>query len=105
MVIALTNGLSMLDMFAQSKQHAPGSGNVYQTVETADGRNGDIPGYSTFAVRTAYDFGQDFLRFKSGRLGLKTYLIKNILLVPSDSTGGKYVGQPRTFYLQTSVDF
>ena len=92
------------DMFAQSKQHAPGSGNVYQTVETADGRTGDIPGYSTFAVRTAYDFGQDFYGLKVAG-GIKNLFDQEYFTRSSDSTGGKYVGQPRTFYLQTSVDF
>ena len=92
------------DMFAQSKQHAPGSTNVYQTQETADGRIGDIAGYSTFAVRTAYDFGKDFYGLKLAG-GVKNVFDKEYYTRSSDSTGGKYVGQPRTFYLQTSVDF
>ncbi|WP_151713751.1 TonB-dependent receptor family protein [Acinetobacter bereziniae] len=92
------------DMFAQSKQHAPGSGNIYQTVESADGRIGDIPGYSTFAVRTGYDFGQDFYGLKIAA-GIKNVFDKEYFTRSSDSTGGKYVGQPRTFYLQTSVNF
>ncbi|WP_287910318.1 TonB-dependent siderophore receptor [Acinetobacter sp.] len=93
-----------LDMFAQSKQHAPGSGNIYQTIESADGRIGDIPGYSTFAVRTGYDFGQDFYGLKVAG-GIKNLFDQEYFTRSSDSTGGKYVGQPRTFYLQTSVDF
>lgn len=92
------------DMFAQSKQHAPGSTDVYQTQETADGRIGDIPGYSTFAVRTGYDFGKDFYGLKVAG-GIKNVFDKEYYTRSSDSTGGKYVGQPRTFYLQTSVDF
>ncbi|MBJ9903313.1 TonB-dependent receptor family protein [Acinetobacter bereziniae] len=92
------------DMFAQSKQHAPGSGNTYQTVESADGRIGNIPGYSTFAVRTGYDFGQDFYGLKIAA-GIKNVFDKEYFTRSSDSTGGKYVGQPRTFYLQTSVNF
>ncbi|WP_373350981.1 TonB-dependent receptor family protein [Acinetobacter bereziniae] len=92
------------DMFAQSKQHAPGSGNIYQTVESADGRIGDIPGYSTFAVRTGYDFGEDFYGLKIAA-GIKNVFDKEYFTRSSDSTGGKYVGQPRTFYLQTSVNF
>lgn len=92
------------DMFAQSKQHAPGSGNIYQTVESADGRIGNIPGYSTFAVRTGYDFGQDFYGLKIAA-GIKNVFDKEYFTRSSDSTGGKYVGQPRTFYLQTSVNF
>lgn len=93
-----------VDMFAQSKQHAPGSGNIYQTIESADGRIGDIPGYSTFAVRTGYDFGQDFYGLKIAG-GIKNLFDQEYFTRSSDSTGGKYVGQPRTFYLQTSVDF
>lgn len=92
------------DMFAQSKQHAPGSGNTYQTVESADGRIGDIPGYSTFAVRTGYDFGEDYYGLKIAA-GIKNVFDKEYFTRSSDSTGGKYVGQPRTFYLQTSVNF
>ncbi|MBJ9370743.1 TonB-dependent receptor family protein [Acinetobacter sp. TGL-Y2] len=92
------------DMFAQSKQHAPGSGNIYQTVESSDGRIGNIPGYSTFAVRTGYDFGQDFYGLKIAA-GIKNVFDKEYFTRSSDSTGGKYVGQPRTFYLQTSVNF
>lgn len=92
------------DMFAQSKQHAPGSTDVYQTEETADGRIGDIPGYSTFAVRTGYDFNHTLKGLKvSG--GIKNVFDKQYFTRSSDSTGGKYVGQPRTFYIQTSYDF
>ncbi|OTG68099.1 TonB-dependent siderophore receptor [Acinetobacter sp. ANC 4470] len=92
------------DMFAQSKQHSPGSDNVYQTVETADGRIGDIPGYSTFAVRTGYDFGQQLSGLKVAA-GIKNVFDKQYFTRSSDATGGKYVGQPRTFFLQTSFDF
>ncbi|MCH7340869.1 TonB-dependent receptor family protein [Acinetobacter higginsii] len=92
------------DMFAQSKQHAPGSGDVYQTEETADGRTGDIPGYSTFAVRTAYDFSNQLKGLKIAG-GVKNVFDKQYYTRSSDSTGGKYVGQPRTFFLQTSYDF
>ena len=92
------------DMFAQSKQHAPGSSDIYQTEETADGRIGDIPGYSTFAVRTGYDFNNTLKGLKvSG--GIKNVFDKQYFTRSSDSTGGKYVGQPRTFYIQTSYDF
>lgn len=92
------------DMFAQSKQHAPGSGDVYQTQETSDGRIGDIPGYSTFAVRAGYDFSHQLKGLKVAG-GVKNVLDKQYFTRSSDSTGGKYVGQPRTFFLQTSFDF
>lgn len=92
------------DMFAQSKRHSPGSGDTYQTDESADGKLGDIPGYSTFAVRTAYDFGEQFQVLKIAG-GVKNVFDKQYFTRSTDSTGGKYVGQPRTFYLQTSFDF
>lgn len=94
------------DMFAQSKQRSPGSqeSGVYQTVESEYGKYGDIPGYSTFAVRTAYDFGEQFHGLKIGG-GIKNVFDKQYFTRSSDATGGKYVGQPRTFYLQTSFDF
>ena len=92
------------DMFAQSKQHSPGSDALYQTEESADGKYGDIPGYSTFAVRTAYDFGEQFHGLKIAG-GVKNVFDKQYFTRSTDSTGGKYVGQPRTFYLQTSFDF
>ncbi|USA45647.1 TonB-dependent siderophore receptor [Acinetobacter sp. C26M] len=92
------------DMFAQSKQYAPGSGNVYQTEETADGRTGNIPGYSTFAVRAGYDFSNQLNGLKIAG-GVKNVFDTQYYTRSSDATGGKYVGQPRTFFLQTSYDF
>ncbi|QHH96145.1 TonB-dependent receptor family protein [Acinetobacter dispersus] len=92
------------DMFAQSKQHAPGSGDVYITEETADGRTGDIPGYSTFAVRTGYDFSNQLKGLKIAG-GVKNVFDTQYYTRSSDASGGKYVGQPRTFFLQTSYDF
>ncbi|MCH7336882.1 TonB-dependent siderophore receptor [Acinetobacter sp. NIPH 2699] len=92
------------DMFAQSKQHAPGSGNIYLTEETANGRIGDIAGYSTFAVRAGYDFSSQLKGLKIAG-GVKNVFDKQYFTRSSDSTGGKYVGQPRTFFLQTSYDF
>lgn len=92
------------DMFAQSKQHAPGSGDIYQVEETTDGRTGDIPGYSTFAVRAGYDFSNQLKGLKIAG-GIKNVFDKQYYTRSSDSTGGKYVGQPRTIFLQTSYDF
>lgn len=97
------------DMFAQSKQHSPNNPDqpkgYYQTEETSNGIYGDIPGYSTFAVRTAYDFGEQFHGLKIGG-GIKNVFDKQYFTRSTDpATAGKYVGQPRTFYLQTSFDF
>lgn len=91
-------------MFAQSKQHAPGSGDVYQTEETADGRIGDIPGYSTFAVRTGYNFGKDFYGLKVAG-GIKNLFDTQYFTRSSDSTGGKYVGQTGVPSICKLVDF
>ena len=95
------------DMFAQSKQHSPGNqeSGIYQTVESADGIFGDISGYATFAVRTAYDFGEQFHGLKIGG-GVKNVFDKQYFTRSTDTaTAGKYVGRPHTFYLQTSFDF
>ncbi len=94
------------DMYAQSKQRAPGNqdSNIYQTEETANGKLGDIPGYSTFAVRTGYDFGGSLQGVRVAA-GIKNVFDKQYFTRSSDATGGKYIGQPRTFFLQTSFDF
>lgn len=94
------------DMFAQSKQHSPDvpDSDVYQTEETADGKYGDIPGYTTFALRTSYDLSSQVKGLKIAG-GIKNVFDKQYFTRSTDSTGGKYVGQPRTFYLQTSFDF
>ncbi|WP_180161160.1 TonB-dependent siderophore receptor [Acinetobacter sp. YH12040] len=94
------------DMYAQSKQRAPGNqdSGIYQTEETANGKLGDIPGYSTFAVRTGYDFSGSLQGVKVAA-GIKNVFDKQYFTRSSDTTGGKYIGQPRTFFLQTSFDF
>ena len=98
------------DMFAQSKQHSPNDpdknlpAGYYQTNETVDGKYGNIPGYSTFAVLTEYDFGEQFHGLKIA-VDVKNVFSKQYFTRSTDSTGGKYVGQPHTFYLQTSFDF
>ncbi|RSO30876.1 TonB-dependent receptor family protein [Acinetobacter lactucae] len=95
------------DMFAQSKQHSPNNPankDVYQTEETADGKYGDIPGYTTFALRTSYDLSSQVKGLKIAG-GIKNVFDKQYFTRSTDSTGGKYVGLPRTFYLQTSFDF
>ena len=94
------------DMFAQSKQHSPNDPNRdgYQTVGSADGKYGDMPGFSTFALRTSYDLSSQIKGLKVAG-GIKNVFDKQYFIRSTDSTGGKYVGQPRTFYLQTSFDF
>ena len=93
------------DLFAQSKQHSPNSPDgSYQTVESANGKYGDIAGYSTFAIRAGYDFKSQLKGLKLAG-GIKNVFDKQYYTRSTDSTGGKYVGQPRTFFLQTSYDF
>lgn len=94
------------DMYAQSKQHVPGNqdSNVYVTRASADGKLGDIQGYSTFAVRAGYDFGKRLSGLKVAG-GIKNLFDRDYFTRSSDATGGKFAGQPRTFFLQTSVNF
>lgn len=95
------------DVFAQSKQRSPGSpdtGAVYVTQEDASGRLGDIPGFSTLALRAGYDFGHEMNDLKLA-VGVKNLFDRRYFTRSTDNNGGKYVGQPRTLYLQASVAF
>lgn len=95
------------DVFAQSKQHSPGSpdaGAGYVTEEDASGRLGDIPGFATVAVRAGYDFGKEMNNMKVA-VGIKNLFDRRYYTRSTDNNGGKFVGQPRTVYLQASVAF
>lgn len=96
-----------VDLFAQSKQRSPGSpdpGAIYVTQEDATGRLGDIPGYATVNLRAGYDFGPMMSNLKLA-VGLKNVLDRRYYTRSVDNNGGKYVGQPRTLYVQASVGF
>lgn len=93
-----------LDMFAQSKQRAPGTGGVYITEPTADGQYGDIPGYATWATRVGYDFGPQASNLKLGA-GIKNLFNQQYFTRSSDNNSGMYLGEPRTFFVQASVGF
>ncbi len=100
-----------LDAFAQSKQHSPGSPSfdptrpsVYQTVPTPDGDLGDIPGWTTWNARAEYAFGPSFSNLRLG-VGVKNLTDKRYFTRSTDNNDGIYVGQPRTYFVQASVDF
>ena len=93
-----------LDMFAQSQQHAPGTGGVYITDPTPDGQYGDIPGYATWSTRVGYDFGPEASNLKVGA-GIKNLFNQEYYTRSSDNNAGIYLGEPRTFFVQASVGF
>lgn len=92
------------DLTAQSKQRSPGSGATYVTEESANGRLGDIPGYGTVNLRVAYQPLED----KNGprfAVGVKNLFDKQYFTRATDNNGGKFVGQPRTFFVNASIAF
>ena len=93
-----------VDMFAQSKQRAPGSGGTYITDPTADGRYGDIPGYASWSTRVGYDFGPQASNLKLGA-GIKNLFNQQYFTRSSDNNSGIYLGEPRTFFVQASAGF
>jgi len=95
------------DLYAQSKQRSPGSpddGAQYITMEDSTGRLGNIPGYTTVNLRAAYDFGPSMSNLKLA-VGIKNLFDRRYYNRSVDNNGGKYVGQPRTLYMQASVAF
>ncbi|MFY9959967.1 TonB-dependent Fe(3+) dicitrate receptor FecA [Pseudomonas sp.] len=91
-----------LDSTYQSDQFAD---NANTSSESADGSNGRIPGYILFSSRAAYDFGPQLSNLNVA-VGVKNifnhqYYTRSF----DDNNKGKYVGEPRTVYLQTSVAF
>ncbi len=91
-----------LDSSYQSDQFAD---NANTSAESADGSTGKIPGYMLFSSRAAYDFGPK-LSDLNVAVGVKNifnhqYFTRSF----DDNNKGKYVGEPRTVYVQTSVAF
>ena len=101
-----------IDGFAQSRQRAPGTGTNadgsfngnYITEPSADGQYGNIPGYVTWNLRGAYDFGKQLSNLKLGA-GVKNVFDHQYFTRSSDNNSGIYLGQPRTFFVQASVGF
>jgi Fe(3+) dicitrate transport protein len=91
-----------LDSSYQSSQFAD---NANTSAQSADGSTGRIPGYMLFSTRAAYDFGPH-LSDLNVAVGVKNianqqYFTRSF----DDNNKGKYVGEPRTVYVQTSVAF
>lgn len=94
------------DSYAQSKQYSPNlkGSNGYDLTPSLDGKYGTIPGYMVWNLRGEYDFGAQFANLKVAA-GIKNIFDQIHFSRSSDNNFGKYVSQPRTFYLQTSVEF
>ncbi|TDF86581.1 TonB-dependent Fe(3+) dicitrate receptor FecA [Pseudomonas sp. H9] len=91
-----------LDSTYQSDQFAD---NANTSTESADGSTGRIPGYMLFSSRAGYDFGPQLANLNVA-VGVKNILNHQYYTRSfDDNNKGKYVGEPRTVYLQTSVAF
>jgi Fe(3+) dicitrate transport protein len=104
---ATGNWVWSLDGYSQSGQQSPGSatdGNGYITKESEDGQYGYIPGYMVWGARGEYDMGPAWHNLKLAA-GIKNLLDKRYFTRSTDNNYGKYVGEPRTYYLQASVSF
>ena len=90
------------DSFAQSRQVAANSKGL--NIEDPSGMYGLIPGFGTVSVRAAYDFQAQLPGLKAA-IGVKNLFDQNYFTRSSDANGGKFMGQSRTVFLQTSYDF
>ncbi|MBZ9666418.1 TonB-dependent siderophore receptor [Pseudomonas sp. LMG 31766] len=87
-----------LDGYAQTRQFAD-SANTRE--ESTDGALGEIPGYASWNARSEYDFGNGLTL----AAGVKNLLDRQYYTRSTDTNRGKYLGQPRTLYVQTSLSF
>ncbi|MFJ2985100.1 MULTISPECIES: TonB-dependent Fe(3+) dicitrate receptor FecA [unclassified Pseudomonas] len=91
-----------LDGSFQSSQYAD---NANTRAESADGSTGRIPGYMLVSTRAGYDFGAQLSNLKVA-VGVKNLFNREYYTRSfDDNNKGKYVGEPRTLYVQTSVEF
>jgi Fe(3+) dicitrate transport protein len=100
-----------LDTFAQSRQHSPGTPSFdpgkptpYVREGSAAGDLGDIPGWTTWNARAEYAFGPSLANLRLGA-GVKNLFDRRYFTRSTDNNDGIYVGQPRTYFVQASVDF
>ncbi|TJZ73307.1 TonB-dependent Fe(3+) dicitrate receptor FecA [Chitiniphilus eburneus] len=91
-----------LDGQAQSGMYAD---NANTREENARGNTGWIPGYMVWGLNGSYDFGPTLanltLRFGVKNVFDRRYFTRSF----DDNNRGKYVGEPRTFYLNASAAF
>ena len=92
------------DLSAQSRQHAPGSGTTYVTQENASGQLGDVPGFALLNLRAGYSLGPSWHNATLGA-GVRNVLDRRYYTRSSDNNGGKYVGMPRTVFVQATLPF
>ena len=86
----------------QSSQYADNANTV---AESADGSKGRIPGYGSWNLRGSYDFGPSLHHLKIGA-GIKNIFGREFYTRSyDDNNKGKYLGQPRTVYVQASIRF
>lgn len=91
-----------LDGSFQSSQYAD---NANTHAESADGSTGRIPGYMLVSTRAGYGFGPQLSNLKLA-VGVKNLFNREYYTRSfDDNNKGKYVGEPRTLYVQTSVEF
>ncbi|HEY4294765.1 TonB-dependent siderophore receptor [Luteibacter sp.] len=100
-----------LDAFSQSRQHSPGSPSFdpahpteYITEPSPEGDLGNIPGWTTWNARAEYAFGPSVSNLRLGA-GVKNLADTRYFTRSTDNNDGIYVGMPRTWFVQASVDF
>ena len=91
-----------LELQAQSSQFAD---NANTRIESADGSNGRIPGYALWNLSAHYDLAAAGLAGARIGLGVQNLLDRRYFTrAYGDNNRGKYLGLPRTPWLQLSFD-
>ena len=93
-----------VDGYSQSGQHSPGTGPEYITEGSDDGEFGNTPGYMVWGARGQYNFGKSLSNLTVAA-GIKNLFDQRYFTRSTDNNYGMYVGTPRTYYVQASVDF